>query len=96
MIYPITSWPLATWFAFYLIGLVLGTFYFHSIRMTADLVVSSGHPLLALSLTLARVGLLGTGLYLAVLFGGLPLISALVGVLGARAFVLRLPKESSL
>jgi len=70
-------------------GIVLGYAYFRAMRATADLIVSRGHPLLGLALTLGRLALLGTGFYLAVLWGGVALLAALAGVLVAKALILR-------
>ncbi len=70
-------------------GLVLGYGYFLALRETARLIVSQGHPLLGLALTLGRLALLCAGFYLAVLEGGLALLAALVGVLAARTLMLR-------
>lgn len=70
-------------------GLVLGFAYFRALRITADLLVRGDRPLLGLALTLSRFVLLGAGLYVAVLAGGLALLVALAGVLGARAMMLR-------
>ncbi|WCR13017.1 ATP synthase subunit I [Paracoccus seriniphilus] len=66
-------------------GLLLGFAYFAALRMTADLIVGQGRPLLALGLTLGRLGAMVAALYLAVLFGGLALLAALGGVLSAKA-----------
>lgn len=66
-------------------GLLLGFAYFTALRMTADLIVGQGRPLLALGLTLGRLGAMVAALYLAVLFGGLALLAALGGVLSAKA-----------
>ncbi len=70
-------------------GLVLGYVYFRALRETADLIVSRGAPLLGLALTLGRLALLCAGFYLAVLAGGLALLTALAGVLGAKTLMLR-------
>lgn len=81
---------------FLLVGLVLGCAYFRAVRATADLVVSQGNPLRAVALTLGRLTLLCTGFYLAVQAGGLPLLAALAGVLGARALLLRRTRSACL
>ncbi len=70
-------------------GLLLGYAYFRALRETANLIVSNGHPLLGLALTLGRLGLLGAGFYVAVLAGGLALLAALGGVLCAKTLMLR-------
>ncbi|QOL82126.1 hypothetical protein F3W81_15580 [Pseudooceanicola spongiae] len=70
-------------------GLVLGYVYFRALRQTADLIVSRGHPLLALALTFGRLGLLLLGFYVALLAGGLALLAALGGVLVAKAVMVR-------
>ncbi len=69
-------------------GLVLGLAYFRAVRMTADLIVAGGRPLLGLALTLGRFGMLGLGFYGAVLAGGFALLAALAGVLCAKALML--------
>jgi hypothetical protein len=74
---------------FLLGGLVLGYAYFRAVRATADLVVSQGNLLCAVALTLGRLALLSAGFYLAVKAGGAALLTALAGVLGARALMLR-------
>lgn len=70
-------------------GLVIGYVYFRALRETADLIVSRGHPLLAMILTLGRLALLCAGFYLAVLAGGVALLAALAGVIGAKGLMLR-------
>ncbi len=73
----------------FLAGLVLGYIYFRSLRETANLIVSHGHPLFGLALTLGRVALLGAGFYVAVLAGALALLMVLAGVLCAKTLMLR-------
>ncbi len=70
-------------------GLVLGYIYFRALRETTNLVVSQGHPLLGLALTLGRLALLCGVFYLAVLAGGAALLATLAGVLAAKALMLR-------
>jgi hypothetical protein len=70
-------------------GLGLGFAYFHALRLTANLIVRSGHPVLGLALTIGRLGSLCVGLYLAVLAGGLALLAALAGILCAKTLMLR-------
>jgi F1F0 ATPase subunit 2 len=70
-------------------GLVLGYIYFRAVRETANLIVTQGHPLLGLALTLGRMAVLCAGFYLAVQAGGLALLVALAGVLAAKALMLR-------
>jgi hypothetical protein len=70
-------------------GLLLGLAYFLSLRMTANLIVGQSRPVLAIALTLGRLGLLVAGFYAAVLFGGMALLSALGGVLVAKMLLLR-------
>jgi hypothetical protein len=69
-------------------GVVLGFAYFRALRTTADLIVGGGNPFLGLALALGRLAFLGAGLYVAVLFGGLALLAALVGVLCAKGLML--------
>ena len=70
-------------------GLILGYAYFRALRETARLIVSQGRPLIAMALTLGRIGLLCGGFYLAVQGGALALLAALAGVLSAKAIMLR-------
>ncbi|WP_377278099.1 ATP synthase subunit I [Rhizobium sp. R86522] len=76
-------------------GLVLGYVYFRALRETANLIVSQGHPLLAMILTLGRLALLCAGFYLAVLAGGFALLAALAGVIGAKGLMLRHSRRAS-
>lgn len=69
-------------------GLLLGFAYFSAVRMTVNLVLNGGHPLLGLALTFGRFAGLAAGFYLAVLAGGLCLLAALAGVLCAKALIL--------
>ncbi|MCD9150089.1 N-ATPase subunit AtpR [Pseudophaeobacter flagellatus] len=70
-------------------GLFIGYGYFRALRETANLIVGGGKPLRAIVLTLARISLLATGFFIAVLAGGLALLAALAGVLCARWIMLR-------
>jgi len=70
-------------------GLALGFVYFQALRVTADLIVTGGRPLLGLALALGRLALLASGFYLAVQLGGLALLATLAGVLCAKAVILR-------
>lgn len=70
-------------------GLFIGWGYFRALRETANLIVGGGKPLRAIVLTLARISLLATGFFIAVLAGGLALLAALAGVLCAKWIMLR-------
>ena len=70
-------------------GVLLGTLYFRAVRMTADLIVTGERPVLAIAMTLGRIGLLGAGLILALQAGGLSLLAALAGVLTGRGLTIR-------
>ena len=70
-------------------GLFIGWGYFCALRETANLIVGGGKPLRAMVLTLARISLLATGFFIAVLAGGLALLAALAGVLCAKWTLLR-------
>ncbi|MCR8723805.1 ATP synthase subunit I [Frigidibacter sp. ROC022] len=94
MIDPATLPYTVTLPACFLGGLVLGYIYFRALRLTANLIVSHGHPLLGLALTFGRLALLGAGFYVAVLAGALALLAALAGVLGAKALMLRQYREA--
>lgn len=81
--------------ACFLGGLALGYAYFHAVRRTADLIVSQGHPVLGLALTLGRLALLVVGFYLAVQAGWAALLAALAGVLCAKALILRRTRRAA-
>jgi hypothetical protein len=70
-------------------GVLLGLAWFRVLRWTTDLIVNGGSPVLALTLSLGRLVVIGAGFSLAVLFGGLALLAALAGVLTVRAVMLR-------
>lgn len=70
-------------------GLFIGWGYFRALRETANLIVKGGNPQRAIVLTLARISLLATGFFIAVLAGGLALLAALAGVLCAKWIMLR-------
>ena len=72
----------------FLAGLLLGYAYFHSLRTTTALIVSQGHPLIALGLTMSRLALLAVIFYAAARAGGPALLAALAGVLCARTLML--------
>lgn len=74
-------------------GLLIGLVYFRALRLTADLIVGHGNPLLGLALALGRLALLGVGFYVAVLAGGLALLAALAGVLMAKFVMVRLARK---
>ncbi len=74
-------------------GFLLGFVYFRALRLTADLIVGHGSPLLGLALALGRLALLGIGFYVAVLMGGLALLAALAGVLVAKFIMVRLARK---
>lgn len=69
-------------------GLIIGFGYFRALQATTDLILRQGKPLLALALTLGRMSMLVTALYIAVLAGGPALLSAFGGVLCAKALML--------
>lgn len=73
----------------FLDGLLIGYGYFRALRETANLIVEGGKPLRAIVLTLARVSLLTTGFFIAVLAGGFALLAAFAGVLCAKWIMLR-------
>lgn len=70
-------------------GLLLGFAYFRALRWTTALIINGGSPVLALALSLGRLIMIGLGFYLAVLFGGLALLTTLAGVLTVKALMLR-------
>ncbi len=69
-------------------GLFIGFGYFRALKATTDLILRDGKPLMAMALTLARIAMLAAALYIAVLAGGLALLSAFAGVLCAKALML--------
>lgn len=74
-------------------GLFIGWGYFRALRETANLIVGGDKPLRAIALTLARISLLATGFFIAVLAGGLALLAALAGLLCAKWIMLRRMQE---
>ncbi len=80
---------LATLPAFFLCGLFVGNLYFSALRATANAIVTGGHPLLGLALTIVRFVILGIGLYAAVLSGSLSLLAELAGILCMRVLMFR-------
>lgn len=70
-------------------GLFIGWGFFLALRETANLIVGGGKPLKAIVLTLARITLLATGFFVAVLAGGLALLAAFAGVFCAKWIMLR-------
>ncbi len=80
----------------FLIGLLLGYGYFCALRQTTILIVTKGHPLMALALTFSRLAMLVVVLYVTALIGALALVAALAGVLCAKAWMLhRIRSEST-
>lgn len=69
-------------------GVLLGYGYFRTLRMTVDVLIGGGAPLLGAALTLGRVAVLCVGLYLAVQAGGMALLAALAGLLATKTFVM--------
>lgn len=76
-------------------GVVIGHGYFRALRATTDMILKEGKPLMALTLTLGRMSMLATALFIAVLAGGLALLAAFAGVLCAKALTLyRVQREA--
>lgn len=65
--------------ASFLAGLFIGYGYFRALRETTNLIVHEASPVLAVALTLGRISLLITVLYIAGLAGGLALLATLAG-----------------
>ena len=86
---PFTLPPIVLIPICFLGGLFIGYGYFRALRETANLIVEGGKPLKAIVLTLARISLLATGFFVAVLAGGLALLAAFAGVLCAKWILLR-------
>lgn len=70
-------------------GFALGLVYFLAIWRSARLFAEGGRPISALSLTIARIALLGGALTLASLEGAPRLLAMALGALIARAAVVR-------
>ena len=83
---PLGSAILAMYLA---VGFSLGLLYFGSLWWNARLFSGSGRLRTVLAMAAARFALLGGALALASLEGAGPLLATALGVLGARAVVLR-------
>ena len=70
-------------------GLALGVVYFLALWRSARLFAEGGRAIPALSLTAARIALLGGGLVVASFEGATPLMATALGALIARALVVR-------
>jgi F1F0 ATPase subunit 2 len=70
-------------------GVALGLVYFRALWLSARFAVESGRAISALSLTVARIALIGGALTLASLEGASPLLAMALGALIARAVVVR-------
>jgi hypothetical protein len=87
--------PVLLWSACFVGGLVIGHGYFRALKATTDLILHEGKPLMVLALTLGRMSMLATALFIAVLAGGLALLSTFAGVLCAKALMLyRIRREA--
>lgn len=73
----------------FIIGLLLGYGYFCALRKTTIMIVTTGYPLMALALTFSRLAMLVAVLYATALIGGPALVAALMGVIFAKAWMLR-------
>jgi hypothetical protein len=69
-------------------GLVFGRLYFAALRKNVDF-YSDGHPLKASALVLGRLVSAAMAFALAARLGALPLLTAFIGFLLARALALR-------
>jgi phosphatidylserine synthase len=76
-----------------LAGMALGYGYFRTLRMTTELVVTRGHPLWVVALTLARLGLMVVGLHVAVQAGALALLATLAGILITKGLMVHRPSS---
>jgi F1F0 ATPase subunit 2 len=70
-------------------GLVLGAVHFLSLHRVTRIYTAGGAVLTALALQLARFGLLVAGLAALAQLGAVPLLAGALGILAARAWVLR-------
>ncbi len=87
-------WPILLTLSAGLVGgVLLGLIYFRAVKITADLIVAGKRPVIAIALTLGRLGLMGAGLVLALQAGAIAVLAALVGVLIGRSLTLRRPRE---
>jgi N-ATPase, AtpR subunit len=72
-------------------GIVIGGFYFLTLRWNVRMVVAGGSLLPAIVVQLGRFAAIGIVLaFIAGYFGALPLLAATVGVLAARTVFTRL------
>ncbi|MDD8021945.1 MAG: ATP synthase subunit I [Paracoccaceae bacterium] len=71
------------------LGLVLGAVHFLSLRRVTRMYVAGGAMLPALALQLARFGVLVAGLAVLAKLGAAPLLAGALGILAARAWVMR-------
>ncbi|WP_321501946.1 ATP synthase subunit I [Breoghania sp.] len=85
--------PLAGGFFGLLMGLAAGVLHFASLKRVAELYTGGGPIGRTLALHIARFALIVAVLVLLALIGALPLLSGALGILIARALVLRFTKE---
>ncbi|MBN9671375.1 ATP synthase subunit I [Roseibium aggregatum] len=87
--------PAATALFGLVLGFALGLIHFASLRRVVDLYTGAAPVARALILHIARFVLVIAGLGLLAFLGALPLLAGALGILLARAAVLRLTREAS-
>lgn len=75
-------------------GLLIGAVHFGSLRWNADAYLAGSRIALAILLQLVRFALLGAVLYGLSRLGALPLLAGALGILLARAAVIRLTRPA--
>lgn len=76
-------------------GLAFGSAYFAALRRTVDSFAAGQRRLLPLALSLARIAAATVFLAAAAQFGALPLLTAFLGFLGARALAVRAARRAA-
>jgi hypothetical protein len=70
-------------------GTGIGFAHFGLLRRNVDLIVVDGSVGRAIALHLARFAVTGVALYCAALFGALPLVAVMIGLLAGRQIAMR-------
>ncbi|PWW04541.1 F1-F0 ATPase (N-ATPase) AtpR subunit [Hoeflea marina] len=86
---------LLSWIAWLALGVSLGGFYFHMLRVSVDLLVGGSSTLRAVLFILGRFGLAGAGLALASFAGAVPLLLMAAGLFAGRQLVMRREARTS-
>ena len=80
---------LLSWIAWLALGVSLGGFYFHMLRVSVGLLVGGRSTLKAVLFTVGRFVLAGAGLALASFAGAVPLLLMAAGLFAGRQLVMR-------